>query len=44
MFTQEELKILLQLVSQATSNEAEGKILLGNLQKKLEEELKEEAQ
>ena len=41
MFTKEELNILLQLVSQATSNTSDGKILLGNLQAKLEKELKE---
>ena len=43
MFTKQELQILLQLVAQANAETAEGKILLGNLQAKIEKELKSEA-
>lgn len=39
MFTKQELTILRQLVAQANSETAEGKILIGQLQLKIEEEL-----
>ena len=36
MFTKEELSIILQLVTQSTDPSSEGKIILGNLQAKIE--------
>ena len=42
-FTRQELQALLQLVAQANAETAEGKILLGTLQAKIEKELTDEA-